>query len=434
MGFIKDTFLGGAEQRAAGQQVAAGRRGQDFIRDATTGARGELETGFGGAEDAISQFFQQALGAQGSGLQDVISALSGGAERGISTLQAGEGRGIESLLSALTGAQTQLDPFAQGGQNAFQTQLAQSGALGPEAQAAAFEQFKSSPAQDFLRSQGEQSIARQSAATGGLGGGALKADLQQFGTGLAQQDFQNQFNRLGELAGRGQSASSQLAQASLGTGTNIADLIGRTQGSIAGLETGLGRQLADAFSGSTANISNLLTGQGQSLSGLRTDLGTNLAQLLLGQGTNLSNLEQGIGAAQARGTIGRANALRSTLGDVGGFFSTDTSGLGGGQGGQGGGGSQGGEGGDAAGLFSGIMALFSDRRLKTNITKIGKHGSLNIYEWDWKHQNGGSVGFMSDEVAKICPEAVIQHASGYDMVNYPMAAEQSLKLGAQHGI
>lgn len=316
MGFIKDTFLGGAEERAAGQQMAAGRTGQDFIREATTGARGELETGFGGAEDAISRFFGEALGVQGTALQDILRSLTGGAEQGISTLQGGQQQGIEALLSGLTGAQTQLDPFAQGGLSAFELQQAQSGALGPEAQAQAFADFQASPGQDFLRSQGEQSIARNAAAAGDLGGGALKADLQAFGTGIAEQNFNNQFNRLGELAGRGQAASSQLAQSSLGTGTSIADLIRSISGGVAGLESGLGQQLAQAFGGSANNISNLLTGQGQQLAGLRTGLGTNLAQLLLGEGTNLSNLEQGIGAAQAQGTLGSVGALRGTIGDL----------------------------------------------------------------------------------------------------------------------
>lgn len=316
MGFIRDNFLGGAEQRAGDIQADAGRTGQDFIRDATTGARGELEQGFGGAEDSINQFFQQALGVQGSGLQDIIASLTGGTGQAIGTLQGAEGRGIEALLSGLTGAQTQLDPFVQGGGAAFDLQGALSGAQGPEAQARAFEQFKSSPGQDFLRSQGEQSISRNAAVTGGLGGGALKADLQQFGTGLAQQDFQNQFNRLGQLAGRGQAASSQLAQGSLGTGTNIADLIRGTGAGVSGLQSSLGRQLADAFGSSTNNISNLLTGQGQQLAGLSTGLGTNLAQLLLGQGTNLANLEQGIGAAEAGGLLGKIGAQRGSLGDL----------------------------------------------------------------------------------------------------------------------
>jgi hypothetical protein len=316
MGFIKDTFLGGAEERAAGRQVAAGRRGQEFIREGTTGARGELETGFGGAEEALREAFASALGVQETGLQDIIASLTGGAEQAIGTLRGGEERGIQSLLSGLTGAQTQLDPFAGGGQSAFELQLAQSGALGPEAQARAFQAFTESPAVAFQREQGERAINRQAAATGDLGGGTQLTDLLQFGQGLAQQDFSNQFGRLGQLAGRGQGAASQLAQATLGTGGNIADLIrGTTQG-VAGQQSNLGQLLAQALGQSTRDISGLFGTQGTQLANLRTGLGSNLAQLLLGESANLSNLEQGIGAAQAQGILSSTGVLRSTLGDL----------------------------------------------------------------------------------------------------------------------
>ena len=62
----------------------------------------------------------------------------------------------------------------------------------------------------------------------------------------------------------------------------------------------------------------------------------------------------------------------------------------------------------------GGMAMMSDRRLKKNITAIGKLAGYPMYLFqyiwgDW------SVGVMSDE---IDPAFVIKHESGYDMVNY----------------
>ena len=226
MGFISDTFLGGAERQAAGEQERGLRTAQDFIRTGTTGARGELETGFGGAEDAIRQAFEQALGIQQSGLEDIRGTLTGQTGRAVDALRGGEATGIDAIRQALSGAEGRLDPFATGGQSAFQTQLAQSGALGPEAQAQAFAQFQAGPEQAFLRESGERSIGRQAAAAGEVGGGAIKADLQQFGTGLAAQDFQNQFNRLGQLAGRGQAASTELGRLGFAGGQSIADIAG----------------------------------------------------------------------------------------------------------------------------------------------------------------------------------------------------------------
>ena len=62
-------------------------------------------------------------------------------------------------------------------------------------------------------------------------------------------------------------------------------------------------------------------------------------------------------------------------------------------------------------------AMMSDRRLKSNIERIGTHKlGIGIYEYDifGKRQQG----VMADEVEKVMPEAVLMHPSGYKMVNY----------------
>ena len=57
--------------------------------------------------------------------------------------------------------------------------------------------------------------------------------------------------------------------------------------------------------------------------------------------------------------------------------------------------------------------MFSDRRLKKNITKIGEHKGFNIYSWTWNivaekmGLAGSTVGVMADEVFRKHPEAVI---------------------------
>lgn len=72
-----------------------------------------------------------------------------------------------------------------------------SGALGPEAQAQAFQQFQESPNVAFLREQGLREIGSGLGAAGKLGGGDRLRELTKFSQGLALQDLQNQFNRLG---------------------------------------------------------------------------------------------------------------------------------------------------------------------------------------------------------------------------------------------
>lgn len=78
---------------------------------------------------------------------------------------------------------------------------------------------------------------------------------------------------------------------------------------------------------------------------------------------------------------------------------------------------------NASNMFGGLMtlgttaAMFSDRRLKTNIKHIGNTPSgLNIYSYDYLWGEPG-IGVMSDEVGHI-PGAVIKHSSGFDMVDY----------------
>jgi Chaperone of endosialidase len=68
-----------------------------------------------------------------------------------------------------------------------------------------------------------------------------------------------------------------------------------------------------------------------------------------------------------------------------------------------------------------LQSLFSDRRLKCDIKKIGSFkDKLDIYSYRLKGCKDTVIGFMADEVKKICPWAVQQGPFGYDMVNYGM--------------
>jgi hypothetical protein len=63
--------------------------------------------------------------------------------------------------------------------------------------------------------------------------------------------------------------------------------------------------------------------------------------------------------------------------------------------------------------------FFSDRRLKTNIMRIGTTGKgLGIYQYDIF--GASQIGVMADEVQKVIPQAVRLHPSGYYMVDYSM--------------
>ncbi len=147
-----------------------------------------------------------------------------------------------------------LDPFIQTGEDAFNLQAALSGALGPEAQQAAFDNFKESPGQDFLRQQGLRDIERNLSATGGLlSGNRLKA-LTQFNQGLAQQDLMNQFNRLGAVSGGGFSALGNLT----GATTNFGNTQANTFGNISDLLLNQGNITAGGLTGQSGILGNTI--------------------------------------------------------------------------------------------------------------------------------------------------------------------------------
>lgn len=64
-----------------------------------------------------------------------------------------------------------------------------------------------------------------------------------------------------------------------------------------------------------------------------------------------------------------------------------------------------------------IPFMFSDRRLKSNIVRLGTHPiGIGIYEYDIF--GGRQIGVMAQELLEVMPDAVHQHPSGYLMVDY----------------
>jgi len=70
------------------------------------------------------------------------------------------------------------------------------------------------------------------------------------------------------------------------------------------------------------------------------------------------------------------------------------------------------------GLGSAALMAMSDRRLKTNIERVGtlKNG-LGAYLFNYVWGGPAWLGVMADEVKKIMPHAVV-NIGGFDAVNY----------------
>jgi len=149
-----------------------------------------------------------------------------------------------------------LQPFVLGAAGAFERQQALTGALGPEAQNQAYQQFQESPGVQWQRDQGLRGIEAELGSQGVGGGTRLKA-ITEYNQQLAMQDFANQFNRLGAVTGVGLNAASALT----GAGANA------TAGQAAALQVGgaaragaaLGR--AGAFASGVQNLGNIYTMQ-----------------------------------------------------------------------------------------------------------------------------------------------------------------------------
>jgi hypothetical protein len=72
-------------------------------------------------------------------------------------------------------------------------------------------------------------------------------------------------------------------------------------------------------------------------------------------------------------------------------------------------------------IGTGLSMIFSDRRLKSNVKKVGKlKNGLNIYEYEYIFDKTKKKyeGVMADEVRKIQPEALGPKKFGFDTVDY----------------
>lgn len=253
-------------------------------------------------------------------------------------LQAGLAGGLSGLETGLGQSAAIAQPFVQGGQGAFDLQAALSGAQGAPSQAQAFQNFQSSPGQDFLREAAERSLLRNQAAIGGLGGGNVRTALQEQAIGLAQQDFGNQFNRLGQVAQLGgQFAGQQAGQAFTGgqgagnlafqTGQNlsqgrtrageqIAGAIGGTTSALANLQAQQGAGLSDILGAGGGNLANILSGAGQAQALSEQQLATLLANLSTGSASQIAGLPGIPGVQQTTGQVGNIANVISAIGTL----------------------------------------------------------------------------------------------------------------------
>lgn len=243
----------------------------------------------------------------------------------------------------------QFSPYTTAGANASDKLSAYTGLQGPEAQAAAFEAYQSSPWVDQVRKNAEKGILQNAAATGGLSGGNVLDQLYRNAADIFLGDFYQQGAALDSMANRGVSGASGAAgmysnlgqtQAGLGTtaaqipinagnqagayryqaGRDISANLGGASNTLASLTGQQGAGVADIVGNTTNNVNTLVqnayNGDAQSiqqlmtlLSNLSVQSGSQVGSLPIIPGAQTNYLGQlGSLASGVGGLLGGLNA------------------------------------------------------------------------------------------------------------------------------
>jgi len=196
-----------------------------------------------------------------SATSSAASTQAGAAQAGIDE-QRRQFAEMQKLLApyvqAGQGAIGGFQPFQQAGAQAFEQQRALAGLGGAGAQQAAINQIEQNPLFQSQIRQGEEALLQRASATGGLRGGNIQAALAQFRPQMLQQAIEQQYGRLGGLAGTGLGVTEQLYRGGQASATNQASQAGTLGSNVANL---LGQQGAAQAGGQLAGaapFANLL--------------------------------------------------------------------------------------------------------------------------------------------------------------------------------
>jgi hypothetical protein len=376
---IFDIFGTGDQQAAAQSQIQGLEQGYNLGTGYTNQAIGSLNTGAGDANTALSTGYGAATNA----------------------INAGYGAG-SSLLG--TNYAASLAPYmqnysqAQGGVNQLGNVL---GLNGPAGSDAALKTLQNTPGYQFEQQQGDASINAAAAANGTLNSGNQMLALSNYNQGLAGTTYNNYVNQLQPFLGASNAAAGGVASGYQGLGQGLAGISTGGANAQAGLATGL--------AGGQAGIA---TGLGSATAAQQDQQ----AQMGWGLGT-------GTGNANANADLSGLNASGNFWNLLGGLGGMKTSG-----GGTVGGNAVSGIGSSISSALPGIMAMFSDERLKENIEPVGSlYDATNVYRYNYKGDPTPRIGLIAQEVEKTRPDAVIE-IGGYKAVDYGKATQYASEL------
>ncbi len=439
-GLMSNPFLDQQFDRAAGQvrnamDSAFARAGRSFnsdnYGDALSRNLGDMAANFYGTAYENDMSRRLAAGSQLAGYEQ--NAL----DRNLSAMTTAAGLGENAFGRQLSAANTvagfgenSIDRMLAGanataglGENALGRQLSASGAITDYGQNSIDRRLSGATT---LAGLGENALGRQYDAAGAVtnyGAGDLDRALSGFtqAGAFGENALGRQFDAGSQLAQLSQADRAALLQ-SAGMG---ADVFANDQNRALQAFLGLGDQQI-ARNGQSMQALNMMPGM--------VDFGNQGARDLMGLGSMLEGYDQSLINADIDrwnydqnadwNNIAQLNAIASGQGQLGGT-TTGTS-------------QQPYQRGNpflqAAGTAAtvaslaqslpAIFAMFSDRRLKTDIEHVANDNGVDwhSYRYRWDAPGVKRIGVMADEVRKVRPEAVVRHPSGFDMVDYAALA------------
>lgn len=245
--------------------------------------------GWNSAANAQAQANQQAM---------LLQAIA--AQQQQQTAQQAQQAQQQAIQQGQKVATEQYAPYTQFGQqslNALAAGMGLNGGNGAFMQQPTLAQLQMDPSYAFREQQGMQAVNRTAAAQAGLQSGAALKAAQRFGQGLASEEYGNAYNRF--MANRanqmallqggvntGFGAAQGIGNASIGAGTNLANVYGNTAQQIAASQGNLGVAGGQGLVNTGSAYANAAMGP------------TNLLAALAGQGA------QGLGMYAGRKMMG----------------------------------------------------------------------------------------------------------------------------------
>jgi len=175
--------------------------------------------------------------------------------------------GVAEQRRQFDSIQKLLQPYVQGGTNAFGAQQTLGGLNGNAALQQAINDIQNSPMYKSGLSAGTNSILQNASATGGLRGGNTQAALGQFAPQLLSQAINDQYARLGGLSSVGLGAATQTGSFGQQSANNVSSLLAQQGAAQAGGALAQGKANAQMW-GAPAQALGMFSGMGGNFSGL----------------------------------------------------------------------------------------------------------------------------------------------------------------------